>query len=215
MVSRGLKKSLLDLVTVSNTATQRLDETLYAVLEKTSVLHSTVTAMRELAAASRDVLSTFGKETTELEREVHSQLETFGQFDGHEKKIQEMQARIQAGREKIETLSARVDVVKNRVEGWERADMEWQERTRKRLKRAWIVTSVIVAVVLFFLLGARWASYSAGKGLDAAGSPQTPSEAKPDEETNASSTVADELGSWLWNETHAEQQDNLRFLDEL
>ena len=115
------------MIAVSNTTTQRLDETLYSVLEKMSVLQSTVTAMTELAETSHGILETFDRETEELARDVQSQLETLGHFEGHEKKIQDLQARIQVGREKIEKLSARVDVVNGRISGWEKADLEWQE----------------------------------------------------------------------------------------
>lgn len=212
----GLKKSLFDLGSFSNTTTQRLDETYYAVLEKTSMLQSTVSAMRELAASSREILASFDNDTGELEREVQDQLETLGQFDDHEKRIQEMQARIQLGRGKIEQLSARVDVVKNRVEGWEKADMEWQEKTRKRLKRGWIVTSVIVGAVLLLSFGARYASTFVERGLDVAGSAQSLLRAGQGKDQNSSQMdEAEELANWLWKDQQAEPQDDLRFLDEL
>lgn len=180
------------------------------------MLQSTVSAMRELAASSRDILASFDNDTGELEREVQDQLETLGQFDDHEKRIQEMQARIQLGRGKIEQLSARVDVVKNRVEGWEKADMEWQEKTRKRLKRGWIVTSVIVGTVLLLSFGARYASTFVEKGLDVAGSAQSLLRAGQGKDQNSSQMdEADDLANWLWKDQQAEPQDDLRFLDEL
>jgi hypothetical protein len=39
--------------------------------------------------------------------------------------------------------------VRERVEGWERADREWQDRTRRRLKVVWsIMFAVAVAVIM-------------------------------------------------------------------
>lgn len=62
--------------------------------------------------------------------------------------MQELAQRVQAGRAKIQGLGERVDTVKRRVEGWERAEGEWQEKTRRRLRVLWILMSVMVGVMV-------------------------------------------------------------------
>ncbi|KAI1415965.1 hypothetical protein F5Y13DRAFT_140663 [Hypoxylon sp. FL1857] len=152
----GLRKSLMELSAASTTTTRRLDETYYAVLEKLSMLQSTVVALKELAGMSQELNENFKSESQALVNELEQQVDSFGQFDDQQKRIEELQGRIHAGREKVETLSKRVDIVRERIEGWERADLEWQERTRKRLKIIWIITSVVIFSLLLLFVGSQY-----------------------------------------------------------
>ncbi|KAI0004003.1 hypothetical protein F4779DRAFT_80948 [Xylariaceae sp. FL0662B] len=156
----GLRKSLADLNTFSIATTRRLDDTYYAVLEKLSTLQSTVTALKELAGMSQEVNESFKAESQGLVKDIDSQVNSFGQFDGQQKRIEELQGRIYAGRDKVQALSQRVDVVRERIEGWERADREWQERTRKRLKLTWIIMSLVALSLMLVFVGAQYASSS-------------------------------------------------------
>lgn len=169
---RGLKKSLIELSGFSTTTTRRLDETYYSVLEKKSILQSTISAIKELAVASRQMTGEFKKEAEEMCMDVGSQLDSFGQFGEQESRIEVLQGRIEAGRTRIQGLSERVDVVRRRIEGWERADRDWQEKTRKRLRTVWIVMSVIFAVLILLFVGAQYLGgpeleNAAGAGLKA------------------------------------------------
>ncbi|KAK7952096.1 uncharacterized protein PG986_007824 [Apiospora aurea] len=144
----GLKKSLTDLNTFSNDTMRRLDDTYYAVLEKLSTLQSTLVAMKELACMSQEMNEVFKKDSLELVTEVETQLDSFGQFDEQEERIEALKGRILTGRQKVQSLSERMDRVHRRVENWERADKDWQERTRKRLRIVWIITSIMLFVVI-------------------------------------------------------------------
>ncbi|KXH57706.1 hypothetical protein CSAL01_07085 [Colletotrichum salicis] len=152
----GLKNSLVELSGFSTATTRRLDETYYSVLEKKSMLQNTISAIRELTVASRQMTGEFVSEADEMVRDVAGQLDTFGQFGEQESRIKQLQGRIESGRTRIEGLSGRVDLVRRRIEGWERADREWQEKTRKRLRAVWIVTSVVFAVLLLLFVGAQY-----------------------------------------------------------
>lgn len=98
----------------------------------------------------------FTKESDELVRDIQRQIDSVGQFDEQENKIRLLQSRIHQGRTRIQELSERVDIVRERVEGWERADKEWQERTRKRLKVIWIIMSVIIFAMILLFLSAQY-----------------------------------------------------------
>ncbi|KAJ9157866.1 hypothetical protein NKR23_g482 [Pleurostoma richardsiae] len=165
----GLKKSLADLSTLSAATTRRLDDTYYGVLEKLSALQSTILALKDLAASARDTTETFRIEARGLVADASSQLDAFGDFDAQEDRIEALQGRIRVGRERAQALSARVDAVRDRVEGWERADREWQERTRRRLKVGWVVTSVVILLLLLLFIGAQYAPEGVvGAGLEGA-----------------------------------------------
>ncbi|KAI1082809.1 hypothetical protein F5B20DRAFT_530477 [Whalleya microplaca] len=161
----GLRKSLADLHTFSIATTTRLDDTYHAVLTNLGTLQATVVALKELAGMSQEVNESFKTESQGLASEIDAQVNAFGQFDDQQKRIEELQGRIYAGRGKVQTLSKRVDVVRERIEGWERADREWQERTRKRLKLIWIITSMIVFSLMLLFVGVQYASSSGDVSL--------------------------------------------------
>jgi hypothetical protein len=147
-MNRELRNSLINLNTLSNTTTCRLDNTYYSVLEKLSMLQSSISSLKELASLTRALNTDFQIESADLVRQISGQLEGFQEFKSQETRIQSLQERVQKGRAKIKTLGGRVDVIKGRVEGWERAEVEWQDKTRRRLKALWIVMSVVAAIVV-------------------------------------------------------------------
>ena len=138
----------MNLNALSNNMTRRLDNTYYSILEKLSMLQSTISSLKELANMTRTLKTDFKAESDEVVSDVTAQLDTFSGFSEQERRIRALQERIKKGREKIKVLASRVDVVKERVEGWERAEGAWQDKTRRRLRIMWILMSVVVAVLL-------------------------------------------------------------------
>jgi hypothetical protein len=90
----------------------------------------------------------FTIEAQEVVDDVTGQLDGFGGFRDQEVRLGALKARVERGREKIKALGERVDVVKERVDGWEIAEGEWQEKTRKRLRILWILMSIVAAVMV-------------------------------------------------------------------
>ncbi|KAH8196883.1 hypothetical protein TruAng_008965 [Truncatella angustata] len=154
----GLKKSLSELNAFSLATTRRLDDAYYAVLEKLSMLQSTIYEMKGLATMSQQANESFKSDAQSLVSEIESQLDSVGQFDQQQQDIEELQNRIQTGRQRVQKLSERVDLVRERVERWERADLNWQERTRRRLKVLWVVTSVVALAMVLMFVGTQYAS---------------------------------------------------------
>ncbi|KAL1864484.1 hypothetical protein Daus18300_007716 [Diaporthe australafricana] len=150
-----LKKSLVDLANISTGTTQRLDETYYSVLEKLTSLQNTVVALKELASASASMNQGFTAESESVLAEAQSQLDAFGQFDEQQARVQAIQDRVHGGRERISALSERVDIVRQKVEQWERADFLWQNKTRRRIKIVWGVVLGLVLLLLLLYIGAR------------------------------------------------------------
>lgn len=147
---------MADLEGYTIATTRRLTDTYYSVVEKLDALQRTIVALKELAGLSQQMNHAFSAEAEELVSDISSQLDAFGQFEDQQKRIEKLQGRIHAGRDKIKLLSKRVDVVRERIENWERADKEWQERTRRRLKAIWVITSVILFLMLLLYLSAQY-----------------------------------------------------------
>ena len=145
----------MNLNALSNSTTRTLDNTYYSVLEKHSMLQNTITSLKELANLTRELNEEFKIESGGIVSDVIIQLDGFDGFEEKEKRIVGLAERVKAGREKISVLGGRVDVVRDRVDGWERAEGEWQERTRRRLKILWIMMAVCVAAVVA-LVGFRF-----------------------------------------------------------
>ncbi|KAI8720969.1 hypothetical protein NCS52_00543100 [Fusarium sp. LHS14.1] len=154
----GLKQSLVELGTFSTSTARRLDETYYAVLEKMTSLQSTVSVLKELAEESQSIHNNFEKDAREIENDITAQIASFGQFEEHQNNIESLQARIQDGRSRIRSLSERVDIVRERVERWERLDKESQDKTRLRLRAIMICMSVIMLTMLVLFFGAQYLS---------------------------------------------------------
>ncbi|KAK4154718.1 hypothetical protein C8A00DRAFT_14162 [Chaetomidium leptoderma] len=151
----GLQRSLAELESFASSTTKQLDDTYYSFLGKLSALQGTVAALKELAELSGQLNDSFNTEADELATDISAQLDAFGQFEDQQQRIESLQSRIQAGRELIRSLGERVDAVGERIEGWGQADREWQEKTRKRLKAVWVVTSVVIFLVLSLFIGSR------------------------------------------------------------
>ncbi|SPN97094.1 uncharacterized protein DNG_00610 [Cephalotrichum gorgonifer] len=160
--SRGLKQCIVDLSDLSSDTTRLLDDTYSSVLEKMGVLQSTILGLKELALQSQEVAETFEREVTEIRDETNAQISDFDNFQMQEERIGVLRRRVDVSRDKISSLGARVDVVRDMVEGWERADREWQERTRRRLMVVWGVTSAIISVLALLYLGAQYQGTGTG-----------------------------------------------------
>ena len=137
------------------------------------MLQNTIVALKELAGTSQETSRQFQKESDDIVGEMTSQIDAFGGFGEQERRIEALAARIHGGRDKVQTLSERVDVVRGRIEAWERADREWQERTRKRLKAIWVVTSVLLLSLLSLLVVAQYIPAGAEVGSRVASAAST------------------------------------------
>lgn len=155
-VSSGLKKSLHELATFSTTTNRRLDETYYILLQKITALQNTLAALRDLARASCTTNDGFITEAQSVLAGAQSQLDVFGDFSEQEERVRALQDRVHGGRERLAALSQRVDLVRHKVEKWEQADRDWQQRTRRRLKIVWgVVMGVVLVLAALMIWGSR------------------------------------------------------------
>lgn len=141
----------MDLNAQSNNTTRRLDTTYYSVLEKISLLQNTISSLKELALMARELNKDFKTESEEVVEDIQTQMSSFNAFDQQQQKVSSLAGRVNQGREKIKTLSERVEVVQKRVSGWEEAEEAWQENTRKRLRILWVLIALVVAGIAVFM----------------------------------------------------------------
>jgi hypothetical protein len=222
-LNRELSNALISLNTLSNNTTRRLDNTYYSVLENLSMLQNTISSLKELAGIARELNGEFKSESEEIVGDIRIQLDGFEGFEKQEKKIAGLQARIVQGRDRIKVLGGRVDVVRDRVEGWEKAEFEWQEKTRKRLRVLWTVMSIcavlVVALVGFQYTPARMQGPGVIKGMNSSErlEEKIPSMEEIGNETfNLTRKTSDALkGLRDRDEERVEDDPRLRLFDEL
>ncbi|KKP07560.1 hypothetical protein THAR02_00356 [Trichoderma harzianum] len=164
-----LRQSLTELSNFSTETTRQLDQTHYALLKKTSSLQVMVKALKDLAQASCDLQEGFDMAARELETDVTEQLRGIGHFESQQSTIETLQSRIHLGRQTADKLAQRVDVVRKQIEGWERADRAWQEKTRKRLRLIWAALSVLVCIVGLLFMAFSYNSRGAVAQADDSG----------------------------------------------
>lgn len=162
---RELRNTLTDVNVVADTTARHLDATYYSVLEKLGDLHKTIGSLKELAVLTRQLNEDFRAEGEELVQDSRAQLEGFEEFEAQEQKINALQNRVKEGRDTIDTLSGRVDIVRKRVKGWEQAEQDWQDKTRKRLKMLWVLMSFCATILLAIVILAYIPSKPNGHGV--------------------------------------------------
>ncbi|TAQ89555.1 hypothetical protein B7494_g2111 [Chlorociboria aeruginascens] len=127
-----LRNSLMGLSTLSNNTTRRLDNSYYSVLEKLSTLRNTITTLKELGSMTRALNSEFQHESEEISKEVDAQIRAFSNFKSQGKLISDLAKRVHAGRSKLSALGARVEVIRERVEGKGITDFRGIKRSGQR-----------------------------------------------------------------------------------
>lgn len=147
-----LRNALTGLNTLSNITTRRLDNTYYSVLEKLSMLQNTISSLKELADLARNLDAEFESEAEVVRSDISAQLDSFSDFQEQESRIADLKKRVEVGRGTVKGLGDRVDIVKERVAGWERAERDWQDKTRKRLKILWILVTICGAIFIALLV---------------------------------------------------------------
>lgn len=101
--------------------------------------------------------SAFARDVSDLADDTRTQLDALGRCDAQTDRLAALEVRISGGRDRAAVLSARVDAVRARVEGWERADRVCRERTRRRLRVLWVAMIVLAGVLALLALGVLYA----------------------------------------------------------
>lgn len=161
-----LRASLQTLSEHSLRATRQLDDTYYSILEKASVLQSTIDRLQQLSTRMKELHSEFESETDKLGADIQAQIDGFGDFSHQKERVQELENRVKAGRERTGALTARLGDASKRIDARKELEAEWQAAARRRMKMFWsIVGAVIVLITLTVLVYSARTSSSQGSTL--------------------------------------------------
>jgi len=106
--------------------TRDLDDVFYSILEKASVLQSTISNLQELSMLTGNLHKEFQTETGGLESEMREQIDAFGEFHDSKHRIDNLEARIKTSKGKADELSGRLEAARARVQKLEAEEAEYQ-----------------------------------------------------------------------------------------
>ncbi|RJE26534.1 hypothetical protein PHISCL_01147 [Aspergillus sclerotialis] len=158
-----LRSALSSIGTLATDITRRLDYTYYNLLEKLTALTSTITSFRELSTSTSAVFSDFEREATGLDKEIRKQIGELKGFQPQIQKVESLEERMRAGKQKAEELGDRLQRMRSEIEGWEKREAEWQARVGRRLRIFWAVIACSILVLLIAVAAQKLPMF---KGLD-------------------------------------------------
>lgn len=143
-----LRDSLKNVEDVAMTSTRQLDDTYYAILEKASLLRSTVQSIQQLAEESRKMHSSFDDEREQLEQDTKKSLEAFGNFDVQESTINQLVEQLKVSKDRTNQLNDRLLAARNRVAAYEEREKQKRKTNRQRWGVIWAVLAAVLALVI-------------------------------------------------------------------
>lgn len=147
-----LRESLKSVEEVGMSSTRQLDDTYYAILEKASILRSTVASIQQLADESRKMHSSFQDDTAKIERETEQNLDSYGNFNQQEKRINELVTHLQGLRDTTNKLNDRLESARLRVEAFEQQEKAREAKRRIRWHILWVSVVAVFGLVIAILL---------------------------------------------------------------
>ena len=131
MSYRDLRTTLQSLSDQSLKTSRRLDDTYYSILEKLSVLRQTIGSLQELSGLTKELHDNFESDTKDLVEHVEGQFESFNDFKTQQEQVNGLEERIRVGREKADTLTARLAKAKERVDTRAKIEAEWEVKNTR------------------------------------------------------------------------------------
>lgn len=147
-----LRASLKVVEEVGMNSTRQLDDKYYSILEKASILRSTVTSLQQLAEECARIRTHFQEDSGELERETNNNISSFGNFDQQEKSIDDLVNRLKDSRDATGKLHDRLESARLRVEEYEKQENEFQSKRRARWRMIWAASLGILTLIVAILV---------------------------------------------------------------
>lgn len=156
-IIRELKTTLSTLSTLSTSTTRRLDYTYYSLLSSLSTLTTTISSLHTLSRSASTLSTHFSSDSAALNTEITTQVEANDRgFKQQATRIENLEARMRTGREKVRVLGERLEGVRVRVEKEAERDREGRRRVGRRLRMLWGVMGIWGILILVGILVRHW-----------------------------------------------------------
>lgn len=147
-----LRADLKKVEEIGRDSTRQLDETYYGILEKASLLRSTVAGLQLLAQESKEMHTAFNDSVGKLESDTAQTIQGFDNFDPQEKTINDLVRSIEQSKSTTEALNSRLESARLRVEAYEKRDNAKQAKRKIRLRMTWITILGLTVLAIAILI---------------------------------------------------------------
>ncbi|KAL1303897.1 hypothetical protein AAFC00_000351 [Neodothiora populina] len=139
----------------AHTATRKLDDTYYALLERLGTLRSTISSLQELSGQAAEARRDWHREINQANQKVNTKLDSFQGFSAQEKAVEELVLRLEKGKRGAAVLEGRLEDCRGRLEGVQRKEVEGRRIVNKRWRICWLSLSMLVLLIILLVVWRR------------------------------------------------------------
>jgi hypothetical protein len=134
----------------AHTATRKLDDTYYALLQKVGLLKATIASFQDLHSCLDDTTKDFATRSDSLVKDITGQIDAFQNMSHQDESIDSLVKRLHTAKERAASFESRLESCRSRLERWEKKEQE----KNKRNNRTWalVLTSVTAFIILILAI---------------------------------------------------------------
>jgi hypothetical protein len=134
----------------AHTATRKLDDTYYALLQKVGLLKATIASFQDLHSCLDDTIKDFATRSDSLVKDITGQIDAFQNMSQQDESIDSLVKRLHTSKERAASFESRLESCRSRLERWEKKEQE----KNKRNNRTWalVLTSVTAFIILILVI---------------------------------------------------------------
>jgi hypothetical protein len=134
----------------AHTATRKLDDTYYALLQKVGLLKATIASFQDLHSCLDDTTKDFATRSDSLVKDITGQIDAFQNMSQQDESIDSLVKRLHIAKERAASFESRLESCRSRLERWEKKEQE----KNKRNNRTWalVLTSVTAFIILILAI---------------------------------------------------------------
>jgi hypothetical protein len=134
----------------AHTATRKLDDTYYALLQKVGLLKATIASFQDLHSCLDDTTKDFATRSDSLVKDITGQIDAFQNMSHQDESIDSLVKRLHTAKERAASFESRLESCRSRLERWEKKEQE----KNKRNNRTWalVLTSSTAFVILILAI---------------------------------------------------------------
>jgi hypothetical protein len=134
----------------AHTATRKLDDTYYALLQKVGLLKATIASFQDLHSCLDDTTKDFATRSDSLVKDITGQIDAFQNMSQQDESIDSLVKRLHTSKERAASFESRLESCRSRLERWEKKEQE----KNKRNNRTWalVLTSVTAFIILILAI---------------------------------------------------------------
>ncbi|KAF1346896.1 hypothetical protein BDV97DRAFT_371439 [Delphinella strobiligena] len=136
----------------AHTATRKLDDTYYALLERTGTLKATIASLQDLSTHATETRKEWREEVSIGKEKIEAKIESFANFEAQEQVVEELVWRLKNAKDRAAELEQRLETCRGRLEGFQQKEQESRRKINKRWKLCWLSLSLLVLAVILLIV---------------------------------------------------------------